>query len=231
MTEPKILKRAKVTLLWRRYGDDIEWTVTIDPPPCDGYDFLFGWQHESADEHVRDPLHKALFKLGEKVNNLSLYASPLVVVDGGSARPAPVLGGLEGTAGEIHEDGLDLRFFGACPVQGDGTLDGRFCYYRARGTGWRFSVWAQGVTQTDEYGLPEPDAEWFYGEPEAYAFPDGGWLHRDVSIANLREALVAWRKRQVAPVEHDCEAEGKFDKFGPNAVGRRCRICGEEFLL
>jgi hypothetical protein len=230
MTEIKTLTPAKVTLLWRRYGPDIEWTATIDPPPFDGWETIFGWQHESADEHCADPLHKALFKLGEKTNQLSLYASPLLVVDGGSARPAPALGGLDDTAGEIYEDDLDLRFGGACPVQGAGTLDGRFCYYRARGTGWRFSVWPQGVTDTDDYGLPRSDEEWFYGDREAYAFPDGGWLHRDVSIANLREALVAWRKRS-ASVEHDCEAEGKFDKFGPNAVGRRCRICGEEFLL
>ena len=197
MPEPRTLKPAKVTLLWRRYGAGIEWTATIEPPPFEHYEVMFGWQHElpmDGSPDRPDPLYRASFKLGGTVQNLSLFANPFAVVEQPAARDAPKAGNLDETCGEIHEDGLDLHFYGACPVQGMGTLDGRVCYYRARGTGWRLSVWAAGVDIADD-GLPEPDEEWFHGDRECYAFPDGGWLHRDVSLANLRTALAAWRAR------------------------------------
>lgn len=195
MTETfRTLKPAKVTLLWRRYGDDIEWTATIDPPPFENYEALFGWQHEQAKERIPDPLYRAVFKLGEKVNNLSIFATSLEIVEQPAVRSRPKTGNLDETCGEIHEGGLDLEFYGACPVQGMGTLDGRVAYYRARGTGWSLEVWAEGVDIADD-GLPEPESEWLFGDRDAYAFPDGGWLHRDVSITNLRAALAAWRAR------------------------------------
>ena len=195
--DSRTLKPARVTLLWRRYGTGIEWTATIDPPPFDCYEHMFGWQHERADDEIPDPLYRAAFRLGEQISRLSLFANPLVVLEQPSIREAPAAGDLDETDGVLHEDGLEIHFYGACPVQGVGILAERFCYYRARGRGWSFTVWAEGVTQLGEHGLPELDAEWEYRRPDVYAHPDGGWLHRDESIKNLREAIAAWRTRSI----------------------------------
>jgi hypothetical protein len=81
---------------------------------------------------------------------------------------------------------LDIEWSGACPVQGEGTLDGRACYYRSRGEGWQFHVAPRGGEVFD-------DGEWCYSRDD-YFFPDGGWVHTDVSERCVREAVDAWVK-------------------------------------
>lgn len=88
--------------------------------------------------------------------------------------------------GELAEDGIDIQFGGACPVQGDGTVDGRVVYYRSRGTGWQFSVAPEG--STDALGT---DC-WEHAE-DKYHWPDGGWVHADVSRECIRRAVSMWR--------------------------------------
>lgn len=88
--------------------------------------------------------------------------------------------------GKVSEAGIHVEFGGACPVQGDGTVDGRACYYRSRGSGWQFSVAPEG----------SPDALgtdcWEYAE-NPYHWPDGGWVHADVSTDCIRRAVAKWR--------------------------------------
>ena len=86
------------------------------------------------------------------------------------------------TDGVYQAEGVELRFGGACPVQGDGEVDGRAAYYRARGGGWSLDV-----------ELSDNES-WTYGGAP-YAWPDGGWLHRDESIANIETAVAAFRSR------------------------------------
>lgn len=83
------------------------------------------------------------------------------------------------------EDGLEIDFGGACPVQGDGTIDGRACYYRSRGEGWQFHVAREG---TDDLFNG-----WHY-EESPYFWPEGGWVSADVSRVCIRRAVEAWRK-------------------------------------
>lgn len=92
-----------------------------------------------------------------------------------------------GTSGAIEEPGLTIEWGGACPVQGEGTLDGHEVYYRARGEGWSFRVDMCGCG--DVYGA---DA-WVYSE-RPYFHPDGGWLAASVSEANIRKAVAKWRE-------------------------------------
>lgn len=194
MSEPRILKRAKVTLLWRPYGDAIEWRFDLDPEPFPHANEVHDWERCARSAEI-PPLMMAMFKLGEHVSSLDLWPDPLSIVEDPNRRKPPRCGSYDETAGEVHEDGLSIRFGGACPVQGEGTLDGCYCYYRARGRRWSFSVWPQGVDIEDD-GLPDCKEEWYYGQDNFCAFPDAGWLHRDESIANLREALAAWRARK-----------------------------------
>lgn len=102
--------------------------------------------------------------------------------------PAPLLAtDVMQTAGELDENGLRISWGGACPVQGDGTVDGHPCYYRARGMGWAFTVWPRGA-ELGEHGLPKGDPIFTTGDAGAYLNPEAGWLHASETIANLRRA-------------------------------------------
>jgi hypothetical protein len=90
------------------------------------------------------------------------------------------------SSGEI--DWLD--FGGACPVQGYGTIDGRNAYYRSRGTGWSLKIVPPGKLIEDGH------VEWQYWSGRVYHFPDGGWIHPSVSIANLDHAVTQYYKEK-----------------------------------
>lgn len=96
------------------------------------------------------------------------------------------MGNLDATKGCLHEGGIDVEFGGACPVQGDGEVDGRVVYYRSRGIGWTFSVAPDG--SEDALGANC----WEYAE-DKYHWPQGGWVHADVSRECIRRAVSEWR--------------------------------------
>jgi hypothetical protein len=198
MTEPRVLVPCKVTLFWRRYGDGIEWRADFVPFPVpiarQGVHDINGWQSAPSRDGSPDPLYTAAFLVGVRLASYGGHALEFKIVEEPSQREPPLTGGFDETNGSFNEDGLTIEFGGACPVQGFGTLDGRFVYYRARGDGWSFEVWAEGVDVADD-GLPEPSPEWALDRHGTYAWPEGGYLHRDQSILNLREALAAWRSR------------------------------------
>lgn len=92
--------------------------------------------------------------------------------------------------GELSEETLEIEWGGQCPVQGHGLLDGREIYYRSRGEGWSLQVAPPGGDVWD-------DSAWIFGRQE-YFFPDGGWVHPDVTAACIREAVAHWRARDGA---------------------------------
>lgn len=92
----------------------------------------------------------------------------------------------EDTCGSYIAPGVEVYFYGACPVQGDGEIDGRPCYYRSRGEGWSLSVAASPDAD------PLDDDAWVYTE-QPYIWPEGGWVHRDVSRACIEKAVAAYR--------------------------------------
>jgi hypothetical protein len=192
----RTLTPCRVTLFWRRYGDDIEWRADFIPFPIStakGHD-IDGWQSVARREGDPDPLYTAVFRTGIRLASYGGCVLEFRIVEEPAVREPPDLGGFTETGGDLDEDGLAISFGGACPVQGFGTLDGRVAYYRARGTGWSFEVYPVGATcELDD--LPDGEPEWIYDKPDVYAWPDGGWLHCDTSLANLREALAAWRSR------------------------------------
>ena len=96
------------------------------------------------------------------------------------------LGRWQETNGTINCETAQIAFSGACPVQGDGMVDGYPCYYRSRGEGWEFCV---AATQD---GDPLDDDAFVYHE-NPYIFPDGGWVHADVSRDCIRRGIEAYR--------------------------------------
>jgi hypothetical protein len=93
------------------------------------------------------------------------------------------------TSGTYESPGVFVEFGGACPVQGDGEIDGHKCYYRSRGNGWQFEIY-----DGDFFGDTEPRVDvWDYWE-RPYIFPDGGWVHPDVSCSCIARAVDKWRQ-------------------------------------
>lgn len=79
---------------------------------------------------------------------------------------------------------------GACPVQGEGVIEGWPFYFRSRGQRWSLSVAEPGFD-------PASEAVWEHSEhysDEPYA---AGWLTDDEArglIARAAEAFVVWRR-------------------------------------
>jgi len=107
--------------------------------------------------------------------------------------------GVAGTAGELHEERVSITFGGACPVQGYGMILDEFpCYYRARGTSWSLEVFEPGVDPQEDR-LPRERSLFELGEA-CYAFPDGGWLSAEESVANIQRGVSAFIERQTEGV-------------------------------
>ena len=92
------------------------------------------------------------------------------------------------TGGRYDAPGVSVEFGGVCPVQGDGTVDGHNCYYRSRGEGWQFHIFDGDYLSETARRVDV----WDYWE-RPYIFPDGGWVHPDVSRACIAKAIAKWR--------------------------------------
>jgi hypothetical protein len=125
--------------------------------------------------------HRAIRWLGE-----TLYLTRRWLQGARKIETAGGIADIHRTAGCVGDNGFDIDFSGACPVQGDGEIDGRVCYYRSRGEGWQFHV--APVGSDDVFA---GDA-WTYSERK-YCFPDGGWVTAEVSIACIRKAVALFR--------------------------------------
>lgn len=90
------------------------------------------------------------------------------------------------TDGVATGDGYEVPFGGACPVQGDGEVDGHPCYYRSRGKGWSLEVYPVGG---DTMTAP-PIFE--YGEA-CYVWPAGGYVRPEISAENVARAVAKFR--------------------------------------
>lgn len=127
----------------------------------------------------------------------ALRGANLVECFGGSAtRPPNSRTDSLGTGGDYVSSGVEVVFGDACPVQGYGTVDGFECYYRSRGTGWQFHVYAPGGE------LFEDDIFVYTESP--YFFPQGGWVSPVVSKRCIERAVAAWRSHAAGLEEKNC---------------------------
>ena len=81
---------------------------------------------------------------------------------------------------EVHVEFLG----GNCPVQGEGTVDGKPFYFRARGESWSMSIGGPDVV-----GAPE----WYWEEDYGTGPFDAGWMRDEEAEGFLRAAAVRWR--------------------------------------
>lgn len=91
-------------------------------------------------------------------------------------------------------DGLEISTSGGnCPVQIEGTIDGRPFYFRARGEHWSIEI---HPTATGDYlSWPNDQAAWTivgeYGE-----WPDAGWMPIEQAMAIVEKSCDLWRVAQ-----------------------------------
>jgi len=71
---------------------------------------------------------------------------------------------------------------GNCPVQAEGTVDGKPFYFRARGDEWSMSIGGDDIIMSPE---------WYY--EEAYGdWPEAGWMPEDEARAFIAKAAAAY---------------------------------------
>lgn len=144
--------------------------------PTEGAFTLTGWQAAKNEEEALEWARKHIPE-----------GTEITVEQATDQLPSPKLGGMQeeergyGTDGTYEAEGVSIRFGGACPVQGEGEVDGFGIYYRSRGNGWTLEI---------KNGGDEP---WMYGEWEM-VWPDAGWLHRDETVKNIEKAVAKFRE-------------------------------------
>lgn len=67
---------------------------------------------------------------------------------------------------------------GNCPVQAEGTINGKEFYFRARGQRWRIGIGGDVVG----------DPDWSYSEPYGESQYDAGWMDERVALEMIKLA-------------------------------------------
>lgn len=75
---------------------------------------------------------------------------------------------------------------GNCPVQAEGTIEGKRFYFRARGEHWSMAV--HPTADGDYLSWPNDDAEWVYEEEWDVGPFDAGWMPEDVARGMIAKA-------------------------------------------
>lgn len=93
-------------------------------------------------------------------------------------------------------DGWQGTIYGFCPIQGDGTVDDRFWYFRARHEEWSFEVY--DVSTKPE--LPgENHLVWdMYGSYNGDAH-NAGWMKFSEAWALIEQKIAAYRRSVPSP--------------------------------
>ena len=75
---------------------------------------------------------------------------------------------------------------GYCPVQAEGTFDGAFFYFRARGENVKLLV---GTSLSKCLDAPI----WTWAGPQ-YNWPEAGFIPEDQAVSFIKEAYAQWLK-------------------------------------
>jgi len=102
------------------------------------------------------------------------------------------LGGvLASMAWNAKSDSLDIVVGGACPVQGEGKLDGLPIYFRARHDGWSFAICQK--KHDDAVNVAWGDSPGWWTECDYGSSFDAGWMSGDHSRLCVMAAIRSWR--------------------------------------
>lgn len=75
---------------------------------------------------------------------------------------------------------IQIKWLGGnCPVQAEGTVNGKEFYFRARGDSWSMQIGGEDVVG---------DPEWEYEEDYGEGPYDAGWMTEDEARAFLQQA-------------------------------------------
>jgi hypothetical protein len=90
-------------------------------------------------------------------------------------------------------EGWEGSIGGFCPVQGEGTVDGRFWYFRARHDDWSFEVFSVGWAPDE--GLPGDDKIVWSAEAEYEGEqPNAGWMKFSEAWDIIENCIAIGRK-------------------------------------
>jgi hypothetical protein len=92
-------------------------------------------------------------------------------------------------------DGLLIDWLGGnCPVQAEGTVDGRPFYFRARGQRWSLEV-ADETGRLDYWHSPD-SRSWFYQEPWGEGDYAAGWMPESDARDMIDKGVAIWRSQR-----------------------------------
>ncbi len=102
--------------------------------------------------------------------------------------------GIMSTAGTYDAPGVHIEFGGATPVQGTGTLDGLWIYYRSRGEGWSLDVYDCEIGED----LPDEGHLVWDCYERSHEWPGAGYVAAEESCANIAKAVAMFREWRAA---------------------------------
>ena len=99
--------------------------------------------------------------------------------------------------------GLTVDWIGGnCPVQAEGSIDGKRFYFRARGEHWQFHVSDEGDGRARDW--PDFMTCWVHEEPWGDGPYDAGWMPEDVARQMIAKGAEAYRATLPTPeLSHD----------------------------
>lgn len=86
---------------------------------------------------------------------------------------------------------------GNCPVQAEGTIDGKRFYFRARGKHWTMEI--HPTAEGDYLSWPEDRAEWRYKEDWGSEEYGAGWMPEEEARELIAKAAELYRSQGKAP--------------------------------
>lgn len=87
---------------------------------------------------------------------------------------------------------IEIEYIGGnCPVQAEGTIDGKRFYFRARGRRWSIEI---HPTAEGSYLHWDGDDEWEYTEPWGDGDYAAGWMPVEVAREMIEKGAELWRK-------------------------------------
>lgn len=105
-----------------------------------------------------------------------------------SRRATPSFVEISMSKGETTPPDIRVDWLGGnCPVQAEGTINGRPFYFRARGNSWRMNIGGGDV-------VTEP--EWSYDADYGTGPFDAGWMTQDQALTFIQQSAERFTNEQ-----------------------------------
>ncbi len=95
----------------------------------------------------------------------------------------------------MSEQAVDIEYLGGnCPVQAEGTIEGRRFYFRSRGSMWSLEIAPSGVVG-DYLSWPADENCWEHFEEWGDTQYAAGWMPDDVAREMIEKGASIWRAK------------------------------------